>query len=75
MPTYDFECKTCNKIIELVLPMKDCTNPQNCKVCDKPMNKLIGVVSFKTDFTIGITKNYVDHYGIDAVRSGSFLDD
>lgn len=41
MPLFDFKCEKCNKITELLIPVKDTDLPQNCEKCKGEMLKLV----------------------------------
>lgn len=42
MPLYEFECKSCGKIDELLMKMSD-PNPETCSSCGQgPVTKLMG---------------------------------
>lgn len=40
MPNYDFECKTCETVVERNVPIAERTN-QICIVCLEPLNQKI----------------------------------
>jgi len=48
MPTYDYKCKNCDKILTLTIPL-DGNHAQQCPTCGKEMIKKFGAVpsSFK----------------------------
>lgn len=48
MPTYDYKCKNCDKILTLILPI-DGNHSQQCPTCGKDMVKKFASVptSFK----------------------------
>ncbi len=46
MPVYEYECKACDKVIEVQQKMVD--DPlTNCPECDGPVKKLISMNSFQ----------------------------
>lgn len=41
MPLYDYKCPTCNKVVELFLPVQKLDVPQKCRECRGVMERLI----------------------------------
>ena len=46
MPLYTYICETCDKLIEAIVPLKDCGKPLNCRHCGNPLTKIIMPVNF-----------------------------
>jgi putative FmdB family regulatory protein len=45
MPIYEYKCKKCNKVVEIIKNINSDTK-ENCIVCGKEMTKLISLSSF-----------------------------
>ncbi len=41
MPLYDYECESCDKVVEIFCRYED--RDQNCDVCKSKMNRLPGI--------------------------------
>ena len=47
MPIYEFGCKECETITEVLKFRDDIELPRFCPVCGKPLNKIISKTSFQ----------------------------
>lgn len=46
MPVYEYECKACEKVLEVQQKMADAPLT-NCPECDGPVNKIMSMNSFQ----------------------------
>lgn len=49
---YEYRCKTCNKDVEILLPVEKYTETQICYDCNKPMIKLMPYLARTSPATI-----------------------
>lgn len=51
MPRYDFQCRSCEAVMELELSMNDASSAQTCIVCGAPANRIYTMpkLLFKAD--------------------------
>jgi putative FmdB family regulatory protein len=46
MPTYEFECKRCNKIYEVKRPITESDKPYKCGLCNVECDRILSSANF-----------------------------
>ena len=57
MPRYDFRCESCGAADERVLPLARYEDPQECKLCNGYMRRLISAPSVSPDWEPYLEEN------------------
>jgi len=49
MPLYDYECKACRRVVEVVVKLSELDFQQTCRMCSKPMQRLMSAPNIQMD--------------------------
>ncbi len=74
MPIYMYECSRCLAVVERVIAYDKRDEPQNCKLCDEAMERLLvtpwtnGKPAYQMQAVLGDGQHIRGHFGKDAAR-------
>lgn len=50
MPLYEYECKICDRIVDVVIRLSELDKPQHCRMCGSGMARLMSAPHIQMDY-------------------------